>query len=155
MDIHSGKGYPACRLSNFAPNKFVLDDVECASMEGFLQSLKFKNPEMQDHVCTLIGMAAKRKGAKKNWHKTQTLWWKGGSYKRDSDEYQRLLDRAYTAMFDQSSPAYRALMATGNANLTHSIGKKKKKDTVLTESEFTSRLMQIRHMFDVKSFMEI
>ena len=51
MDIGSGKGYPASALSNFAPHPFVLDGVPIASMEGFLQGLKFSNPEMQKYVC--------------------------------------------------------------------------------------------------------
>lgn len=50
MDIGSGKGYPENSLSNFAPHKFVIDGVECNSMEGFLQSLKFSNPEMQEYI---------------------------------------------------------------------------------------------------------
>ena len=53
MDIGSRAGYPASALSNFAPHRFIFDDVECASMEGFLQSLKFKSPEMQKEVCEL------------------------------------------------------------------------------------------------------
>ena len=47
LDIGSGKDYPSNALSNFAPHPFVIDGVECNSMEGFLQSLKFKEPEMQ------------------------------------------------------------------------------------------------------------
>ena len=43
MDIGSGNGYPSSALSNFAPHEFELDGVKCASMEGFLQSLKFKS----------------------------------------------------------------------------------------------------------------
>jgi hypothetical protein len=42
-------------------------------MEGFLQSLKFKSIDMQEYVCTLVGMKAKMKGKNKNWWKTQTL----------------------------------------------------------------------------------
>jgi hypothetical protein len=77
MDIHSGGGYPSRDLSNFAIHKFVFDGVQCMSMEGLLQSFKFKNQEMQAHVCTLFGITAKRKGYNKNWWRTQTLWWKG------------------------------------------------------------------------------
>lgn len=62
MDIRSGASYPASALSNFAPHEFVIDGVVCKSAEGFLQSLKFKNPEMQKYVCTLVGYAAKKKG---------------------------------------------------------------------------------------------
>ena len=43
MDISSGSGYPASNLSNFAPHEFIIDGVQCASMEGCLQSLKFQN----------------------------------------------------------------------------------------------------------------
>ena len=65
MDIGSGSGWPSAALSNFAPHPFVIDGVECASMEGFLQSLKFKEPAMQAEVCKLVGKAAKFRGKKK------------------------------------------------------------------------------------------
>lgn len=77
MDIGSGTGYPSANLSNFSPHVFTVDGIECNSMEGFLQSLKFQDPEMQKHVCTLVGKKAKFKGKKKKWWKTQTLYWKG------------------------------------------------------------------------------
>lgn len=77
MDIRSGAGYPAAALSNFSPHPFKFRDVQCNSMEGLLQSLKFSNPEMQKHVCTLVGRAAKFKGAKKRWQRNQTLYWDG------------------------------------------------------------------------------
>lgn len=75
MDIGSGNGYPSAALSNFAPHPFILDGVEIASMEGFLQSLKFKNVDIQKYVCTLVGKAAKYKGKDKKWWQTQTLYW--------------------------------------------------------------------------------
>lgn len=144
MDIKSGSDYPASALSNFAPHPFVLDDVEIASMEGFLQSLKFKNPDMQKEICTLVGIKAKRAGAKKNWQRDQTLYWLGNPIKRDSQEYQNLLDRAYETMFRENTKARKALLATKSANITHSIGRTKQNETVLTRTEFCSRLMKIR-----------
>jgi len=143
MDIGSKKPYPANALSNFAPHPFEIDGVQCNSMEGFLQSLKFKNPDMQIEVCTLVGMCAKRRGAGKHWRQTQTLWWKGEPIKRDRKEYQDLLDRAYKALA-QNDGFRRALLATGNSPLTHSMGKNKIQDTVLTVSEFCGRLCKIR-----------
>lgn len=144
MDIGSGTGYPSDALSNFAPHPFVIDDVNCASMEGFLQSLKFSNPDMQKEVCKLVGKAAKFKGKKKKWYRTQTLYWRGKEIARDSDEYQELLDRAFNAL-SKNDGFCRALLATGNATLTHSIGKNKINETVLTRQEFCSRLTKIRH----------
>lgn len=143
MDIGSGSGWPSCALSNFAPHPFVIDDVVCASMEGFLQSLKFKEPEMQVEVCKLVGKAAKFKGKKKKWWQTQTLFWQGQTFKRDSKEYQELLDRAFDALSTNTS-FQKALLATGTATLTHSIGKTKQQETVLTKQEFCSRLTKIR-----------
>ena len=143
MDIGSGSGYPSSNLSNFSPHGFVVDGVECASMEGFLQSLKFQDPEMQKHVCTLVGKAAKFKGKKKKWWKTQTLYWQGEAIPRDSERYQELLDKAFNALAENSS-FRRALLATQNATLTHNMGKKKPSETVLTKNEFTSRLTAIR-----------
>ena len=143
MDIGSGNAYPSCALSNFAPHPFVIDGVECASMEGFLQSLKFKNADMQKEVCKLVGIAAKRRGREKRWFTTQTLYWQGKEYKRDSQEYQDLLDRAYDAL-SENTGFRKALLATGNATLTHNIGKTRITETVLTRQEFCSRLRAIR-----------
>ena len=143
MDIGSQNGYPQSALSNFAPHPFEFDDVQCNSMEGFLQSLKFSNPEMQKYVCSLVGIAAKRKGHGKNWQRTQTLYWQGKEYKRDSKEYQILLNRAYNAL-NKNEGFRAALAATKNATLTHSIGKNKINETVLTTREFCSRLIKLR-----------
>ena len=149
MDIGSKSGYPSSSLSNFAPHAFVLDEVQCASMEGFLQSLKFSNPDMQVEVCKLVGITVKRRGSKKNWKTTQTLYWRGKPYKRDSEDYQKLLDRAYYAL-SQNASFQRALLATGNSSLTHSIGKNKINETVLTVQEFTSRLYKLRNELQQK-----
>jgi bacteriophage protein GP30.3 len=129
MDIGSGTGYPSAALSNFAPHSFVIDGVECASMEGFLQSLKFSDPEMQKHVCTLVGKKAKFKGKKKRWWREQKLYWQGKAINRHGDEYQELLDRAFDAL-SENSGFRRALLATHNAVLTHSIGKKNPSETI-------------------------
>lgn len=143
MDIGSGSGYPESALSNFAPHPFTIDGVQCNSMEGFLQSLKFKEPDMQKEVCQLVGKAAKFRGKKKKWQRTQTLYWQGNEYKRDSEAYQDLLDRAFHAL-SENAGFQKALLATGTATLTHSMGKNKISETVLTKQEFCSRLTAIR-----------
>jgi len=137
-------GYPSCALSNFAPHPFELDGVQIASMEGFLQATKFSNPEMQKHICTLVGFKAKKAGSEKKWFRTQTLHWQGVEYKRDSQDYQDLLDEAYAAMFVCSDSFRRALKASGDSVLTHSIGKTDESVTVLTRREFCSRLTLLR-----------
>ena len=143
MDVGSGRGFPASSLSNFSPHEFEIDGVKCASMEGFLQSLKFKDVNMQIHVCSLVGKTAKFKGKSKKWWKTQTLWWKGKEINRHSEEFQILLDKAFNELSNNIS-FQKALLATGSAVLTHSIGKNDPSHTVLTEKEFCSRLMKLR-----------
>lgn len=151
IDIGTGNSYPASALSNFAPHPFEIDGVQCSSMEGFLQSLKFSSIDMQKHVCTLVGKAAKFKGKKKKWYRTQKLYWLGVEYDRASQEYQNLLDRAFEAL--SCNIGFRkALMATGNSTLRHSIGKNKTNETVLTETEFCSRLRKIRSKLNERNY---
>jgi len=143
MDIRSGCGYPASALSNFAPHPFEIDGVKCNSMEGFLQGLKFKDINMQEYVCTLVGKTAKYKGKPKKWWLTQTLWWRGKEIDRHSQEYQDLLDRAYLEL-SKNEGFKKALLVTKDAVLIHSIGKNDASHTILTEKEFCSRLMWLR-----------
>lgn len=151
MDIGSKQGFPSGTLSNFSPHPFMLDGVQCASMEGWLQSLKFDKPHIQVEVCKLIGLAAKRRGQKRNkaWKRVQKVWWLGQEFDRHSQEYQQLLDRAYEALA-KNSGFRNALLATGSAVLTHSLGKSKPADTILTEREFCSRLMKLRAKIQAK-----
>ena len=58
MDIGKGSGGVAGRLSNFTPRKFIFDGVECNSIEGVLQSFKFKNPGFTDSTIENIGFDA-------------------------------------------------------------------------------------------------
>ena len=143
MDIGSGQGYPSSALSNFSPHPFVIDGIECASMEGWLQSLKYSNPDMQIEVCKLVGKAAKFKGKQKNWYQSQTLWWRGTPIDRRSQDYQDLLDKAYLQLA-KNEGFRKALLATNDAVLTHEIGKNDESRTVLTKREFCSRLTKLR-----------
>ena len=144
MDIRSKGGYPSSALSNFAPHKFVIDGVECASMEGFLQSLKCPHSHVQVEICKLAGKAAKKRGAQYKWQKKGKLYWRGVEYERQGEEYQKLLDRAYNTLTEQNEGFRKAILTTQNAVLAHSMGKRKKSETILTSSEFCSRLTSIR-----------
>lgn len=150
MNVGSKGQYPANALSNFTPHAFIIDCVQCGSMEGFLQSLKFKSPEMQEHICTLVGYGAKKAGARKNWKEKQILWWRGQPIARRSKEYTILLTRAYDAMYDCSAKLRAALVDAGpQAVFTHSMGRSNENETVLTEREFCSQLHRLqRRLFN-------
>jgi predicted NAD-dependent protein-ADP-ribosyltransferase YbiA (DUF1768 family) len=149
LDIGAKHGYPSAALSNFAAHSFTFDDIECKSMEGFLQSLKFDKPHIQAEVCRLVGVGAKNRGKdrNRNWKMANALWWKGTEFPRQSDEYQQLLDHAYLALEQQCSEFRKALLDTGTATLTHTIGRRSAMDTILTQREFCDRLESLRaHM---------
>ncbi len=145
MDIHSTKGTEVGRaLSNFAPHEFVMDGRSCASMEGFLQSLKFRSAVMQRLICRKVGKRAKKWGRLgKKWKKTQTLHWKGRTYFRESEAYAHLITAAYDALF-QNEAFRAALAASGQEVLTHDIGHDDPRETVLTRDEFIGQLTRLR-----------
>jgi predicted NAD-dependent protein-ADP-ribosyltransferase YbiA (DUF1768 family) len=155
MDISSKAGYPAGALSNFAPHPFTFDGVACSSMEGLLQAFKFDKPHVQVEVCKLVGLAAKHRGKDrtKTWQQVQKLWWNGQEYERKGDGYQELLDRAYIAMARDSDSFRRALLASQNAVFTHSIGRNKENETVLTAREFCGRLHKLRDLLQAGANM--
>ncbi|QIG69605.1 swarming motility YbiA-like protein [Rhizobium phage RHph_I46] len=145
MDVGSGNSWPSNALSNFAPHPFAFRGVECNSMEGLLQSLKFDKPHIQIEVCKLVGYAAKKRGRPRNkqWQKLQVLWWNGEPMSRTSTSYQEFLCEAFDSLSKNTSFA-RALLATQNSSLTHSIGHSDLSKTVLTEREFCRQLYRVR-----------
>ncbi|MEN8252043.1 MAG: hypothetical protein ABFQ53_00465 [Patescibacteria group bacterium] len=141
IDITSRGTYPSNELSNLAEHEFTLDGVKCASMEGFLQSLKVY---IGDPFTHLSGITAKMSGQEcNNWKWDQLLYWQGVKYERDGVKYQELLDRAFHALATNSD-FQKALLATENKKIIHSIGKDDIESTVLTEEEFCFRLTKFR-----------
>lgn len=135
---------PAWALSNFTLHSFVLDGVMCASMEGFLQSLKYEDPTEQMGICTKHGLDAKRAGKHgRDWKADQTLYWQGTPIARESDEFDDLITAAFDERF--KNPHFRwVLFQTIGRPLRHSIGKRDKTVTVLTEQEFIAQLERLR-----------
>lgn len=143
INIHSQWGYPSCALSNLASYDFEMDGVPCKSMEGFLQSLKFKDLERQKDICQLAGIQAKRSGAEQDWHSSQTLHWQGKAYKRQSREYAELLEQDYNELFKNEN-FKKTLWASNNKKLRHTIGNPDPTKTILTEKEFCHSLNALR-----------
>ena len=148
LDINSLGRYPANALSNFAEHHFVIDGVECYSMEGFIQSLKTENPYYQQKMCRFIGMQAKERGVRagkvRDWRERGMLLWQGQEIDRFGAEYQELLNKAYDALFENRE--FRdALRASGKRTFIHSVGKNDPHQTVLTEKELCDQLYRLRN----------
>ncbi|MBE6257238.1 MAG: hypothetical protein E7103_04685 [Prevotella sp.] len=143
IDIWSKSKYPAYILSNLYDSIFIFDDVECHSMEGLLQSLKYQDEGKQHQICRLRGMDAKRMSSS-DWQRDQIVWWKGKALKRQSDDYMKLITEAYAALYQQNQSFRKALLATKGKRLLHSRGKKNPHETILTEKEFCAILTELR-----------
>jgi len=136
-------------LSNLAPHPFIFDGVPCASIEGILQALKFRDFAWQQEVCRRSGVAAWRTREEPNapdWKKRQTLWWNNEEYGRHSDAYQDLLTNIFVTA-TKSPGLTKALFDSGSIPLVHrhrGFGVHDTHETVLTEAEFVNRLMSIR-----------
>ena len=147
LDIRSNGMYPSGVLSNLCSNAFRFDGVLCNSMEGFLQSLKHQDIDKQRQLCQMKGGNA-RKRSVTSWQTDQIIWWRGLAIDRQSQDYQRLLRRAYQAMFDQNERFRAALMATRGITLTHTSGESDPFKTILTASELCSILTEMRENYD-------
>lgn len=149
LDIRSNGLYPSNVLSNMCSNGFRFDGIVCGSMEGFLQSLKRKELDKQRQICSMKGGNA-RKMSVTSWQTDQIVWWKGQAIDRQSEEYQRLIRRAYQAMFEQSERFRAALMQTRGITLVHTSGEPSSYKTILTPSEFCGILMDLRDSYDLR-----
>ena len=149
LDIRSNGLYPSNVLSNLCSNGFRLDGMVCSSMEGFLQSLKRKELDKQRQICSMKGGNA-RKMSVTSWQTDQIVWWKGQAIDRQSCEYQRLIRRAYQAMFEQSERFRTALMQTRGITLVHTSGEPSSFKTILTPDEFCGILTDLRDNYDLR-----
>lgn len=134
------------RLSNFAERSFVFDGVPCGGLEGFIQSLKCPDVERQREICKLSGKAAKEAGRAYDFWKTrQLLFWNGDTYKRTSRGYVLLIARVYDELYNQDETFRDELLALGDAQIWHSIGKPDMRETTLTEVEMLCQIERLRH----------
>lgn len=149
LDIWSTGKYPCNVLSNLYGNAFEINGVKCASMEGFLQSLKYQDANRQREICSMKGKEAK-KMTTTTWQKDQIVWWQGAEIHRQGEDFQQLVRRAYKMMFEQNERFRTALMATRGKTLYHSRGSNNSWSTILTRDELCTILMELRDGYDKK-----
>lgn len=148
IDVALNGVYPSNVLSNLYTEKepFFIDNVPCYSIEGFLQALKVNDVDVQRSLCAMPGIEAKKEGKKytKIWQKDQTLYWQGKPYKRDSEEYQELLRKAYASRFEQSEIFRAALKRATGYKIIHSSGYNDSQKTILTIEEFVKNILTLQ-----------
>jgi carbon-monoxide dehydrogenase small subunit len=119
FNVSSHEPSPAARLlANYARSPFTVWGVRFESFEGFWQGLKFpEGSEEQQRVFALWGEEAKRAGELAPGGGTTT--WRGATIRIGSDEHHALARQALRAKVTQSPAVRRALLATGDQELTH------------------------------------
>lgn len=156
FDICYFHKHPFNVLCNFSPTDFWFEGVHIASMEGFIQSLKCPDAETQREVCQTVADEAKEMGRRYERDGTfdgRTLHWQGRRFGRESEEYKALLQSAYEARWQGDTEFRDVLQATNGYKLTHKIGKKDRRETVLTEDEFIEHLDILRDRHNDKSIV--
>lgn len=132
----------AKRLSNFSQDPFILDSIELASVEGFIQGTKFPQDDLRRYEAFgLTGKKAKKYG---EYAERKYVWWKGELIPYGSNEHYNLIERAIRAKFKQNPEALRALLETNGLILTHDVGEPEPPNTSLPAEIFCRILTQIR-----------
>lgn len=142
--IQNGANGLEGRLRTFADRNFLFDDVECNSIESVLEAFKFMNPATQEYVCALSARDAYYEGQREEasrWKETGILYWNGISYDRGGEEYQNLLNRLFQAIFEQDAQFRLDVAFLKNANIRSKVGGSNPNNTVLTKTEYLSRLL--------------
>lgn len=146
INMYRDSPWPGNMLSNFAHTPFVLDGIKCTCSESFIQSLKFSNVSEQKLFCSLQGQQAWEQGSRatEKVFSAEKVWWLGKPYSLHSSEHFALVKRGLLAKFMQSSEACDALMASGNAKLTHDYGQVPGKKQSLPVKVFCEIMTNIR-----------
>lgn len=133
-------------LSNLYHTEFRFKGKNVKSIEGVLQSLKYKDKKIQNIILKYYGLDAYHtRGANTIdfWGQNGTLYWQGKPINRHSEDYQIFIDELYISA--AKNPLYKkALLSTQNTYLLHHIGKDDPTQTVLTRFEFEQRLNTLR-----------
>lgn len=135
--------HPEDILSNKCTNDFCFDGVQCTSMENFLQSLKYKDAEIQLKICIADVWQLKDYDSIE-WQKEQTLWWKGRPIKRQSIKYRNLIYDAYCEMYLWCGRFRDSLMRTDHRTLRYDSGHCNPQECVQTDKEFIGVLSKLR-----------
>lgn len=134
------KGEYSKVLSNLFPYTFYFKGKKLNSIESFFQGIKMKDIELQNLVFSYSGLEsnAVKVASDYNWQEKGIIYWQGTPMKRDSREYDELVDELYISAIQ--NPLYRNILKKIKKPIIHSIGKEQKEETVFTRYEFERML---------------
>lgn len=129
-------------LSNFSLSPFVLDGLLFASIEGFIQGIKFAEEDPRRlQAFQLSGWEAKRLGGEAD---RSGVYWDGARLVYGSTAHHQLIETAIRARIQQSEGLQAALLSTQGAVLVHETGQEESPTTSLPATVFCRILTDIR-----------
>lgn len=137
---------PSRVLSNLFPYKFNYYNYIVSSTESVLQSLKYKDKKAKISCYDYFGVDAWHlRGINPfDWQKDGILYTPYGLVDRYNEEYQDFLDELYYLAFQ--NPIFRSnLEKTESKKLDHTIGEDDTHQTILTRTEYISRIYALRY----------
>ena len=137
---YKNKGDLPQMLSNLFPYEFKFRGKKLASIENFFQGIKFKDKKIQNYVFKYYGTQAVHVKAASdyNWKENGIIYWQGKPIKRNSLEYDLLINELYISAIQ--NPIYRGVLRNCNKDIIHSIGEVQKENTTFTRYEFEFQL---------------
>ncbi len=142
-------------LSNLFPYNFKFRGKKLNSIENFFQGIKFKDKKVQNYVFAYYGTQAVhiKAASSYNWKETGEIYWQGKPIKRESKEYELLIDELYISAVQ--NPLYRNILLNCNKTIIHSIGENNKKETTFTRYEFEFELNCLKDFIQKKYKKEV
>ncbi len=133
-------------LSNLYPYKFEYFKNKVSSIEGAIQSLKYKDENIRKLCYEYSGVDAYhlRGMDPYKWQNDGILYTPIGTINRYSEQYQDFIDELYFSVFQ--NPLYKKNLAgSKNKMLDHIVGEDNMNYTTLTRTEYISRLYALRY----------
>ena len=140
-------------ISNFATTPFELDGNSFASIEGFVQFIKYPPTyEGRDEIAQMVGAQARRAGhainsenfAKLDAGESVVIYWQDQEIPYRSEAHFDLIERAIRAKFAANPAAAAQLLQTGDAVLHHDTGHPENPHTSLPAEVFCRILISAR-----------
>lgn len=137
-------------LSNLFPYEIYFRDKKLSSIESFFQGIKFKDVNMQNYVFKYSGLDSNniKVASDFNWKEEGTVYWQETAIKRNSKEYDDLVDELYISAIQ--NPLYRNALKNCEKEVIHSMGENQKTETVFTRYEFEYQINCLRAFVQMK-----
>ena len=138
-------------LSNLFPYKFKFKGFKLSSIESFFQGIKFPDKKMQKKLFKYSGKEALvlQETTDYNWKETGIVYFNGQKIKRDSQEYDNIIDELYISAIQNKF--YRNAIKNCKLPIVHVMGEINKSNTVFTRYEFEFMLNCLHDFLNSKS----